>query len=176
MCLDLFFFFFSPLWFCHLLSQVSKSPAMIVHLFFSFDSFSFDFIYFEAVIRQICSWLSFPDELHLFKIYLIGRWLLYNIVMLFAIHQHRSATGAHVSPHPDHPSVRPPFPPHPSGLSRSTGFGCPASWIELSLGIYFTYGNRHVSVLLFQIIPSLPSSTESESLFFTSVSLSLHYM
>ena len=34
----------------------------------------------------------------------------------------------------------PPSPPHPSGLSQSTGFGLPASLIELAL-ICFTYGN-----------------------------------
>ena len=32
----------------------------------------------------------------------------------------------------------PPLPPHPSGLSRSTGFGCPASCVELALVIYIT--------------------------------------
>ena len=49
----------------------------------------------------------------------------------------------------------PPSPPYPSGLSQSTGFGCPASWIELALVTYFTYGNIHVSVLFSQIIPCL---------------------
>ena len=34
-------------------------------------------------------------------------------------------------------------PPHPSGLSQSTGFECPASCIELALAIYFTNGNIH---------------------------------
>ena len=47
----------------------------------------------------------------------------------------------------------------------------PASSIELGLVIYFTYGNIHVSVLFSQIIPPLPSPTESKCLFFTSVSL-----
>ena len=32
------------------------------------------------------------------KFILIGRELLYNIVMAFAIHQHESAMGIHVSP------------------------------------------------------------------------------
>ena len=30
---------------------------------------------------------------------------------------------------------------HPSWLSQSTGFECPASCIELALVIYFIYGN-----------------------------------
>ena len=53
---------------------------------------------------------------------------------------------------------------------KSNDFGCPASFIELALVIYFTYGNAHVSVLFSQIIPPSPSPTESKSLFFTSVS------
>ena len=31
----------------------------------------------------------------------------------------------------------PPSPPHPSGLYRSTGFECPASWMELGTGHLF---------------------------------------
>ena len=42
--------------------------------------------------------------------------------------------------------------PHPSGVSQSTGFECPASCVELGPVIYFTYGNVHVSVLFSQII------------------------
>ena len=40
------------------------------------------------------------------------------------------------------PILNPPSPfspPHPSGLSQSTSFGCPASCIKLALVIYFTY-------------------------------------
>ena len=64
-----------------------------------------------------------------------------------------------------------PSPPHLSGLSQSTGFEGPASYVELALVIYFTYGNIHVSVLFPQIIPPLPFPTEFKSLSFTSVSL-----
>ena len=61
--------------------------------------------------------------------------------MVFAIYQHESATGIHVST----PFLPPlPSPPYPSGLSQSTGFGCPASCIKLALVIYFTYDNGHV--------------------------------
>ena len=70
---------------------------------------------------------------------------------------------------PSHPESRSSLPPHPSGLSPSTSFGCPASCIELALSICFTYGTVHVSMLFSQLIPPTPP-TESQSLFFTSVS------
>ena len=58
--------------------------------------------------------------------------------MVFAIHQHESAMGIHVSP-PSWNSCPPPSPLYPSRLSQSTGFGCLASCIKLALVIYFTY-------------------------------------
>ena len=61
----------------------------------------------------------------------------------------------------------PPSLPYPSGLSQSTGFGCPVSCIEFALVICFTHGNVHVSTLFSQIIPPSLSPTESKSLFFT---------
>ena len=91
--------------------------------------------------------------------------------MVFAIHQHESVTGAHVSPHPEPPSQ---LPPHPIPL------GCPQtqalSALLHALNLHwscFTDGNTHVSTLCSQIFPPLPSPTESKSLFFTSVSLLL---
>ena len=65
--------------------------------------------------------------------------MLYNIVMVFAIHQHESATGIHVSSPPSWTSLPPLSPPCPSGLSQSTNFGCSASCIKLALVVYFTY-------------------------------------
>ena len=56
----------------------------------------------------------------------------------------------------------PPTPSYPSGLSQSTGFGCPASCSGLALVIYFTYGNEHVSTLFFQIIPPSPLPLSSK--------------
>ena len=74
-------------------------------------------------------------------------------------------------PHPDplsHPLPIPSlwvFPVHqPQAL---------VSCIQPGLAICFTFDNIHVSMLFSQIIPPLPSLTESKSLFCTSVSLFL---
>jgi len=53
----------------------------------------------------------------------------------------------------------PPSPPHPSGLSQSIGFECPASCVKLALVIYFIHGNIHVSMLFSYIVPPLPPPT-----------------
>ena len=100
-----------------------------------------------------------------YLIYFNWRIITLYIAMVFVIHRHESATGAHASPHPE--------PPPPIPLGWSTGFECPASCIKLALVIYFTYSNTHVSVLFSQIVPPLPSPTGSKSLFFMSVSLLL---
>ena len=65
----------------------------------------------------------------------------YNIVMVFAIHQHESAIGIHVPPTSSCAFLLPSSPPYPSGMSQSTSFGHPDSCIELALVIYFIYGN-----------------------------------
>ena len=83
-------------------------------------------------------------------------------MVVFAIHQQESAMDAHVSPNPEPPSP-PPSPPHPSGLSQSIDFECPASCIKLALVICFTCGNICVSMLFSQIIPPSPSPTEFKS-------------
>ena len=67
----------------------------------------------------------------------------------------------------------PPSPSHLWGSSQCTSPEHPISCIKPGLEIYFTYGNIHVSMLVSQIIPPLPSPTEPKSLLFTSASLLL---
>jgi len=64
----------------------------------------------------------------------------------------------------------------PSGSSQCISPELPVSCNEPGLAICFTYDNIHVSMLFSQIIPPLPSPTESKSLFFTSVSLLLSHI
>ena len=78
----------------------------------------------------------------------------------FAIHQHESATGAHMFPF-----LNPPPTSLPSGSSQCTSPEHPVSCVEPGLVIHFTYDIIHVSMPFSQIIPPLPSPTESKRLF-----------
>ena len=66
-----------------------------------------------------------------------------------------------------------PSPSHPSGSSQCTSPEHPVSCIKPGLAIHFTYNIVYVSMPFSQIIPPLPSPTESKRLFYTSVSLLL---
>ena len=110
-----------------------------------------------------------PPPPHLFL--LVGGSLLYNIVVVFVIHWHESAMDLHVFPIP--------IPP-PASLSARSLWVFPVhqpwaliSCIQPGLVACFTIDNIHVSMLFSRNIPPSPSPTESESLFCTSVSLSL---
>ena len=108
------------------------------------------------------------------NIYFNWRLITLQYCIGFAIHWHESATGVHVFPILN---PLPPFSPsHPSGSSQCTSPKHPASYIETGLVICFTYDNVHVSMPFSQIIPPSPSSTESKSLFYTSVSLLLSHI
>ena len=82
----------------------------------------------------------------------------------------------HTGALPSWTPLPPPSPPHPSGLFQSTSFECPASCIELSLVIYFTYGNIHDSVLVSHIIPPLPSPRVQYSVLYICVSFLLPFI
>ena len=70
---------------------------------------------------------------------------------------------------PSWTSLPSPSSSHSSGLCQCTGFECPVSSMEVGLVICFTYYNIRVSMLFSQIIPPLPSPSESKSLFFVSL-------
>ena len=104
-------------------------------------------------------------------IYFNWRLITLQYCIGFAIHQHASAMCVHVFHilNPPHP----PFPYHSSRSSQCTSPEHPISCIETGLAIHFTYDITHVSMPFSQIIPPLPSPTESKRLFYTSVSLLL---
>ena len=91
-------------------------------------------------------------------IYFYWRLITLQYCISFAIHQHESTTGIHVSSHPE-THLTPPSPSHPSGSCLIPGFESPASCIELALVIYITFGNIYVSMLFSEIIPPSPSPT-----------------
>ena len=102
-------------------------------------------------------------------IYFNWRLITLQYCIVFAIHQHESATGVHVFP-----ILNPtPSPYHPSGSSQCTSPKHPVSCIKLGLAIHFLYDIIHVTMPFSQIIPPYPSPTESKRLFYTSVSLLL---
>ena len=107
-------------------------------------------------------------------IYFNWRLITLQCCIGFAIHQHESAMGIHVFPLPEPPSILPPPSPcHPSGSSQCTSSKHPVSCIEPGLAIHFLDDVIHVSMPFSQIIPPLPSPTESKRLFYTSMSLLL---
>ena len=77
---------------------------------------------------------------------------------------------------PSKSPLPPPSPSHPPGSSQCTSRAHPVSCIKPGLAIHLTYDNIHVSTLPSQIIPPLPSPTESKRLFFTCVSLLLSHI
>ena len=90
------------------------------------------------------------------------------------INMTQPAMGTHVFPIQN--PLLPPSPSHPPGLSQCTSPEHAVSCIKPGLAIHFTYENIHVSMLPSQIIPPLPSPTESKRLSFPSVSLLVSHM
>ena len=85
-------------------------------------------------------------------LFLIGGSLLYNIVLVSAIHHQESGIHIHMSL-PFRTSLPPPTSSHLSRLSQSTR----APYSKFPLAIYFTYSNEYVSMLLCQLAPPSPS-------------------
>ena len=115
------------------------------------------------------SWQSDFSAFFLNWFILIGGQLLYNILVVFAIHWQNQPQVYMCSP--SWTPLLPPSPSYPSGSSQCTSPEHPESCIEPGLVICFTYDNIHVSMLFSHIIPPLTSPTKSKRLFYTSVSL-----
>ena len=107
-----------------------------------------------------------------FSVYLFI--LLYNIVLVLPYIDLNPPWVCMCSP--SWTPLPPPSPSHPSGSSQCTSPEHPVSCIKPGLAIHFTYDNIHVSMPLSHIILPLPSPTESNRLFNTSVSLLLSHM
>ena len=111
--------------------------------------------------KYTAQWI-FSFFFHLFL--LVGGLLLYNIVVVFAIHWHESAMDLHVFPI---------LIPAPASLPIPSLWVFPVhqpwalvSCIQPGLVICFTLDSILVSVLFSQNIPPSPSPTESQSLFY----------
>ena len=105
--------------------------------------------------------------LFLYKKFIYFNWRLITLQYCIgpAIYQHES--GCTCAPHPEPP-------PHTSlWSSQCTSPKHPVSYTEPGMVIRFTYDIIHVSMPLSQMIPPLPSPTESKRLFYTPVSLLL---
>ena len=119
-------------------------------------------------------WYSFSNRLFIFYLnvfILIRGWLLYNIVLVLPYINMNPPWVYMCSP--SWTPLPPPSPYHPSGSSQCTSPKHPVSCIKSRLVIHFTYDIIHISMPFSQIIPPLPSSTESKWLFYISVSLLL---
>ena len=98
-------------------------------------------------------------------------FLLYNIVLVLPYIDMNPPWVYMCSP--SWTPLPPPSPSHPSGSSQCTSPTHAVSCIEPRMVIRFTCDNLHVSMPFSQIILPAPSPTESERLFYTSVSLLL---
>ena len=99
--------------------------------------------------RNIVSGDTFRFNYYFLKFFFIFNWRITALQYCvgFAINQHESTIGIHMSP-PSWTCLPSPPTSHPSRLSQNTGFELPVSYSKLLLLIYFTYGNVYISVLL----------------------------
>jgi len=111
----------------------------------------------------------------LFFLYFLFYYYYFNLkyCIVFAIHQHASATGVHVFPILN--ATPPPSPYHPSGSSQCTSPKLPVSCIEPGLAIHFLYDIIHVLMPFSQIIPPLPLP-QSHLLGFEIAQLKFHHL
>ena len=119
--------------------------------------------------QLLYSW--FPPGSFIFPLFLIEGYLLYNIVLVSAMHPHESAIGIHMTLPLEPPSH---LSSHATPLScHRAQFEFPESYSKFPLAISFTYGSVYVS-MLFSPFPSSPDPV-SIILFSMSVSPLLSY-
>ena len=100
-------------------------------------------------------------------------WITLQYCSGFAIHWYESFISVHVFPILKPPLTCLPIPSLRVIPVHQPWALCLMHW---GLAIYFTYDNINVSMLVSQIIPPLPSPTESKSLFFISMSLAISHI
>ena len=131
------------LWFMlkSVLPMFSSSSFIVSSLTFrSLIHFEFIFLYDD---RKCSNFIFLTDSYPVFQtllifylyLFLIVGWLLYNMVMVFAIYQHEAAIGIRRSP----PSCIPLPLSSPSRLLWSANFGFPASYSKVPLALYFLW-------------------------------------
>ena len=114
-------------------------------MFIYFYNYFLIFLEIELLGQNVCIFF------HFFKFILNWGQSLYNIAVVPAIHQHESATGAHVSPVLNAAPTS--LPTAPPGLSQITHFECPTSCMQPALVIHF--------MVIYMFLPDHPSLTLS---------------
>ena len=109
-------------------------------------------------VTKSWTWLIDWTELNWFIYF---NWRVSIILWWLLPYISRNQPQVHVCPPSWMPSTF--LPPsqlsHPLRLSQRTGFQCPVSFTELTLVMYFTHSNVHISVLFSQTIPPSHSPT-----------------
>ena len=111
-----------------------------------------------------------------FPLYFFLNFIIFNFTILYWFcHMSKWICQRYTCvPHPEPSSLLPPASPyHPSGSFQCTSPKHQVSCIKPGLATRFIYDILHISMPFSQIIPPLPSTTESKRLFYTSVSLLL---
>ena len=135
-------------------SMVCSPPGFSVHGVFQVRILEWIAISFSRGSSQPRNWTQVSCIAGRFSTYWTMReGRIVTILWWFLLYINMNLPQVYMCPTKSWTPLPPASPPYPSGLSQSTGFGCPASCIKLALVINFTCGNVHVSMLVSQIVP-----------------------